>query len=243
MHVLIMKKILAILLLSVAVILTAGCISDGPEEPYIPGEDEEIIAWYTVTVEKVASNIYPGDKLVIAIPSSGYTWEVTESSGLDYEEDFEYTENGGHSYFTISADKPGEYTFSADLLHLQMIGEHKKYAELNMPIAVSEGTGSGETILTLTFDNALNPSPGEPVKIVTAGNPTTGYVWTMKDTPGLTVLREEYVADDSGLLGAGGNYEWYVTAEKAGTYTVRAECTKAGSSQIENLFFFDLIFL
>ena len=94
MHVLIMKKILAILLLSVAVILTAGCISDGPEEPYIPGEDEEIIAWYTVTVEKVASNIYPGDKLVIAIPSSGYTWEVTESSGLDYEEDFEYTENG-----------------------------------------------------------------------------------------------------------------------------------------------------
>ena len=238
-----MKKILGILLLAVAVVLTAGCISAGPEEPYIPGEDEEISAWYTVTVEKVASAIYPGDKLVIVIPSAGYTWEVTESSGLNYEEDFEYTENGGYSYFTIYADEPGDYIFSADLLFLQMVGEDKKYAELNMPVVVSEGTGSGETILTLTFDNAFNPAPGEPVKVVTAGNPTTGYVWTMKETPGLTVLREEYVADDSGLLGAGGNYEWYVTAGKAGTYTVRAECTKAGSSQVENLFFFDLTFL
>ena len=238
-----MKKILGILLLAVAVVLTAGCISAGPEEPYIPGEDEEISAWYTVTVEKVASDIYPGDKLVIVIPSAGYTWEVTESSGLNYEEDFEYTEAGGYSYFTIYADEPGDYIFSADLLFLQMVGEDRKYAELNMPVVVSEGTGSGETILTLTFDNAFNPAPGEPVKVVTAGNPTTGYVWTMKETPGLTVLREEYVADDSGLLGAGGNYEWYVTAGKAGTYTVRAECTKAGSSQVENLFFFDLTFL
>lgn len=237
-----MKKILAVLLLAVAVVLTAGCVSDGPEDPYIPGPDEEIVVWYTVTVEKAASDIYPGDKMVIGIPSPGFTWEVKEGTGLNYDEEFEYTENGGYSLFTISADKPGTYTFAADLLHLQMVGEHKVEATLTQKVAVSEGTGSGDTVLKLLFDSAFNPPPKEAVKIVTAGNPTTGYVWKLKDTPGLTVLKEEYVADDTGTLGAGGYYEWYVTAEKAGTYTISAEYARAGSSQVENSFSFDLTF-
>lgn len=237
-----MKKILTILLLTVAVVLTAGCVSDVPDEPYIPGEDEEITAWYTITVEKAASNLYPGDKMVIGIPSPGFTWEVKESSGLNYEQEFEYDDNGGYSHFTISADKPGTYTFAADFLHLQMVGEHKVEATLTQPVIVSEGTGSGDVVLKILFDNAFNPQPKEAVKIVTAGNPTTGYMWKLLETPGLTILKEEYVADESGTLGAGGNYVWYVTAEKPGTYTIRAEYARAGSSQAENDFFFDLTF-
>lgn len=243
MHILIIKKILTILLLAVAVILTAGSISDVPDEPYIPGEDEDITALYSIIVEKVESDIYPEDKMVISIPSPGYTWEVTESSGLNYEEGFEYTETGGYSQFTISADEPVSYVFSADLLHLQMIGDHKKMAELSQGVVVSEGEGSGDVVLKLIFDSTFNPEPGEAVKIVTAGNPTTGYTWKLLDTPGLTVLKEEYVADESGALGAGRYYEWYVTTGKAGTYTIKAECTKEGSSQVENSFFFNLIFI
>ncbi len=71
---------------------------------------------------------------------------------------------------------------------------------------------AGDVMLTVLFNGVINPKAGDVVKICTAGNPTAGYYWTASSESGLTVLKNEYITDTtSGLVGAGGTYEWYVT--------------------------------
>jgi len=102
---------------------------------------------------------------------------------------------------------------------------------------------AGDVMLTVLFNGVVNPKAGEVVKICTDGNPTTGYYWTASPESGLTVLKDDYITDNTtGLVGAGGTYVWYVTAEKAGTYQFGATNQRSGQDPA-NLFFFDLTFV
>lgn len=60
-------------------------------------------------------------------------------------------------------------------------------------------------MLTVSFEGMVSPVPGELVKIVTEGNPTTGYGWVAANTTTLKIVNETYVptpiADD--IIGAG----------------------------------------
>ena len=52
-------------------------------------------------------------------------------------------------------------------------------------------------------------------------NPTTGYSWQVNVTPGLTIVRDEYIPDKvpAGMVGSGGTHTWTVQPVDTGTFT------------------------
>ncbi len=89
-------------------------------------------------------------------------------------------------------------------------------------VVVSAGCGtvnyteadSGKTITT---------SIGQQFTITLRGNETTGYVWQMtKDTNSKIVkkISDKYTADNTGLVGAGGDHVWTYKAVAAGETTI-----------------------
>ena len=89
------------------------------------------------------------------------------------------------------------------------------------------------------FDSfSVNPAAGETVKVIKEANPTTGYYCTVSGE-GLVIDDEDaYKADNNepGFAGSSGQYEWCVTAEKAGDYTLKAELKHAGSDEVLSVF-------
>ncbi|MEM2124626.1 MAG: protease inhibitor I42 family protein [Methanolinea sp.] len=54
-------------------------------------------------------------------------------------------------------------------------------------------------------------------------NPTTGYTWNMSVPPGLAVARDEFLAPDTRLVGAGGTHRWILSAGEKGAFPLHAE--------------------
>lgn len=66
---------------------------------------------------------------------------------------------------------------------------------------------------------------GQTLAIYLKENPSTGYAIKLSDVPaGLTKKMDEYVAEPvaSGIVGSGGIHIYSFTADKAGTYKLRA---------------------
>ncbi|MCR5760489.1 MAG: protease inhibitor I42 family protein [Sphaerochaetaceae bacterium] len=85
------------------------------------------------------------------------------------------------------------------------------------------GVASRNTSFTIT--NSEIPmyahSIGGNLTVKVDGNPTTGYEWTVKGTDVIKVVSSEYEADNtSGLVGAGGTYEFSFKTIKAGEATL-----------------------
>lgn len=53
-------------------------------------------------------------------------------------------------------------------------------------------------------------------------NPTTGYMWDISSSQGLTILESTFTANESGLIGAGGVHEWHFNAAREGMQGFRA---------------------
>jgi len=228
-------------------IFAAGCIS--PEVPV--NTDDPVL---TVTVHKEEIMIPVNASMTYILPSNpttGYGWTMLESEGLVVKDEYKatpvpegWTGGGGCQYYTITAEKAGTYTFKAvyerpwetDVDPIYTMTQTLEFSE------AGSDDPEGDVMLTVQFDGVVNPKAGEVVKICTAGNPTTGYYWTAESETGLTVIEDDYITDNTGLVGAGGTYVWYVTAEKAGTYQFGATCQRSGEDPA-NMFFFDLTFV
>ncbi len=229
-------------------IFAAGCIS--PEVPV--NTDNPVL---TVTVEKAGIMIPANASMTYILPANpttGYTWNVMESSGLNVTDEYKatpvpegWTGGGGYQYYTLTSDKAGTYTFKAAYARSWETDTEPIYT-MTQELVFSEAENdddAGSVMLSVLFDGTVNPKAGEVVKICTEGNPTTGYYWTAAPETGLTVLKDDYVTEGtSGMAGAGGTYVWYVTAEKAGTYSFKATCQRSGQDP-SNMFFFDLTFV
>jgi predicted secreted protein len=52
-------------------------------------------------------------------------------------------------------------------------------------------------------------------------NPTTGYSWQVNVTPGLSIVRDEYIPDKvpAGMVGSGGTHTWTLQPQDMGTFT------------------------
>lgn len=64
-------------------------------------------------------------------------------------------------------------------------------------------------------------------KIITvrlAENPTTGFQWNLTTTPGLRILKDEYVPSDTSgkMVGSGGTHVWDISTEMPGQQEIRA---------------------
>ncbi|MCQ8893376.1 MAG: protease inhibitor I42 family protein [Methanolinea sp.] len=54
-------------------------------------------------------------------------------------------------------------------------------------------------------------------------NPTTGYMWNMTRPHGLAIDKDEFIAPDTKLVGAGGTREWVFSSLEKGSTLVHAE--------------------
>jgi inhibitor of cysteine peptidase len=81
------------------------------------------------------------------------------------------------------------------------------------------------TSTPITTGNVYNESSnGTTVSVPTNGtfvvmlqeNPTTGYVWNVTVTNGLTIVNNTFMPPTSGLMGAGGVHTWSVQAIQTG---------------------------
>ncbi len=85
-----------------------------------------------------------------------------------------------------------------------------------------------KTIRTAKYAEAdsgktIELSVGQKLTITLRGNATTGYVWQMaKGTDGKIVkkISDKYTADNTGLVGSGGDHVWTYQAVAAGETTI-----------------------
>lgn len=65
-----------------------------------------------------------------------------------------------------------------------------------------------------------------------------------KNTTSLTLFNETYVPIPvaAGVVGFGGTYEWFVTAEKAGIYQFNVEYKRAWDDESADAFFSNITF-
>lgn len=214
----------------------------------------------TITVEKYGVAIPTGNMIRYIVPSNpttGYLWFADNDTGLVINQTYEAAPgtagiagSGGNDIFMITADKAGTYQFVANY---QRAWEDKiPEATLNQTLVFSNETKTETTdpLLSVTFEGIVSPAAGEIVKITTKGNPTTGYEWTAvpglsaSENDNLVLLSTAYVPTPvaDGIVGSGGAYEWFVTAEKPGTYEFRAQYKRSWEDEPAGAFFFNITF-
>jgi len=267
-----MKKLGVILVVAAVVIgcvLAAGCTNNTstPSTPStsvtIPADLSKVNPALTVDVVKTGNSIYNiGDTFTITLPSdqlTGFSWKdyteelgdglkVTVSSGKTTTVETSTSTNKGtvsalgqtgSQTFTYTAEKEGNqvigigYEKGDELLHL--------YADVMIVKKSDNDHSHGE----FTYSGDYTPQVGKVALITAQGNPTTGYeLYVDKDEvakAGLTV-QESYEADNTGLLGSGGTYKWYVTAKQPNMYVLNVyeKDARDGSSTLK--FFVPLTF-
>jgi inhibitor of cysteine peptidase len=101
-----------------------------------------------------------------------------------------------------------------------------------------------EPILSVTAEGKVSPAPGEVIKVTIDGNPTTGYEWDLAEGTELTILNQTYIPDDApGMTGAGGRYEWLLTADSPGLYAVGGEYKRSWEEDPESMFWFNVVYI
>ena len=227
-----MKKTFAGCLILAAVltlaVVSAGCVNQ-------PSGDEQGIdvpeAAVSFSVEKTGTTYSIGDtmEVILTVPafSKLYVKECDDGISIDKKEismkhgDKELT----CAKFTVTALKNGNHSFSIgnDTPMLETLGLDNVVYEDTVHVA---DTGAEPMtprgVFTQIGERA--PFPGEYTEIVIRGNATTGYQWVAAENPGLIVSEPVYIPDEApeGMVGVGGTYHWYVTAEKPGDYEFTA---------------------
>lgn len=258
-----MKKIALILIVAVAVIAAAVLIgvfatsgdfgkNNNTTNPSVNTTIGKPVL--TVEVTKKEHDVHADEKIQYVLPSNpttGYSWNITASEGLDVVDEYRPPNTNmmgapGIQVYTVSAKKAGQYDFDAVYKRPweNASASDVKFSQTIFVTEFEEDKPLTEPILVLRFDGNINPKVGDVVKVTTRGNPTTGYEWKAADGS-LKILKSEYIADESkdGMVGVGGTYVWYVTAENAGEYLFSAEYKRANEVKPTNAFIFDIVFV
>jgi inhibitor of cysteine peptidase len=90
-------------------------------------------------------------------------------------------------------------------------------------------TGTAIPVGHLVVDESQNSATvymnkSNLITVKLAENPSTGFKWNLTTTPGLRVIRDEYVpADTSGkVVGSGGTHIWDISTEVLGEQEIDA---------------------
>jgi len=80
------------------------------------------------------------------------------------------------------------------------------------------------------------------IRVKLPENPTTGYTWHLDTSPGIVILNESYVPDDSSgrLVGSGGTRVWEMRAVLPGIQDISGMYARPWESSAENLTSFSL---
>jgi inhibitor of cysteine peptidase len=224
---------LSILLIAVALLFTAGCVSEQPETPPVTPAPPESLHVFDGTNDGGTYTFKPGEHIEITLvenPTTGYSWNMTIPAGLILlSDEFIAPDTGlagapGMHVWLFEAATPGTYTVKgkyirpwetdaepAGTFSMTMIVEGDA-----VPVQAPKVVGVDET----NNDGGVSIEPGMMIRITLVENPTTGYSWNMTVPAGLTLVSDEFIAPDTGLMGAPGTHVWNIGATTPGTYRV-----------------------
>lgn len=247
-------KLIQLVLATLCVLLLAcafsGCL--GSDDP---ANNTTYTPVTTVTVNKVGLTIGTNEVIQAILPenpSTGYTWEVVPTPGLIVEETYVPNENneglvgvGGNKIFNCTAEQRGPYNFTVVYKRgneepLYTFAQRWDYAS---PIE----TPGTEPRLQVKYEGQQVIKVGDVVEVKTRGNPTTGYNWSVLQSGenNIKILDSKYIEDEheEGMVGVGGTYVWYVTAEKAGNYQFDGTYSRSMEDEPAIVFYFNLAFV
>jgi len=233
-------------------------------------QKDKITPAVTVTVPTVEGTFYNvGNIAQIVLPESAISgqWNITSKDDNLEIRDMGYQavkstttttsdgksttviggDGGNHTYW-ITSEKAGTYKFTLKYTKSSE-GKSTEVAVYNGTITFKDESDKAifpdGPSTSFVFDTAnINPKVGEYVKIVIPkGNATTGYTWKATGS-GLTIA-DDYIVDEhpEGMVGVGGTTVFYVKADKAGTYTLKAEYGRSWENSPIEAFEINLTFI
>ncbi|CAJ36116.1 protease inhibitor I42 family protein [Methanocella arvoryzae] len=159
-------------------------------------------------------------------PSTGYTWNWTLTPGLELVNDtFAANESGligagGIHTWVLKMTGSDAQTFSAIEKRSAdpVLGNETTYT-LHIIPAIGD---MNMTTYTEANDNQIvTVAKGDSIAVQLAENPSTGYMWIVNSTDGLTVKDLGHVHGEAapGMVGVGGNHTFQITATGDGNQT------------------------
>ena len=259
-----MKKIIPIIIAAAVLfgcIFAAGCVEEqtsvpeqiSTEEPD-PLEELEIgEPAYTITVTTTGNDTYSTGEIFAlqfkSNPSTGYRWIVTEGNEIlcnnftipaEQKGDKLMAGAPGKQEFWFQPEKAGDYKITVKYMR-SWEGEDSAVSTYSQTLhVVDSDEPSVDGVKTMyAFDSFnINPKAGEYVKIIKAGNLYPDYwsVFALLESDISTI--ETYKDTNPELDVPSGQYEWYVTSEKAGEQIFRVINRVSGSD--EEISYFDV---
>lgn len=208
---------------------------------------------YTITVTTAGKDTYSTGEIFAlqfkSNPSTGYQWIVTEGNEILYKNFTIPAEQKGDQLmagapgkqeFWFQPSKAGDYKITLKYMR-SWEGEDSAVSTYSQTLhVVDSDEPSVNGVKTMyAFDSFnINPKTGEYVKIVKAGNanPDLWASFALLDSElfPIEIYKEENF--DQGV--SSGQYEWYVTSEKAGEHIFRA--INIASDSDEEISYFEI---
>lgn len=227
---------LAISLVAIAAFL-AGCTNPGtpvatatptaaPEPTAVP-VNTSASSTFSEANNGQSVKVTPGSIVTVRLnenPTTGYSWNWTLAPGLELV-NTSFASNGsgmpgagGVRTWELKTTANATQAFTAVYKRSwePVFGNETTYS-LNI---TATGVTTMATYSEANDNQTVAVSKGSIIAIVLNENPSTGYAWNVSATGGLTIKDVGYVQGGApGMMGAGGNHTWEVTANGEGNQT------------------------
>jgi len=165
-------------------------------------------------------------------PTTGYQWHFAVPPGVSQvSSEFSgpspsaspLVGAGGTRTITFRVQQPGTYTVVGTYARPWESKQPAKTVRLHIYANPASWPAPGIVFTEKDSPGALGTDVGSTFVVDLIENPSTGYTWTMKLGPGLTLLHDQVVTPVQGspaMAGVPGQHLWFIKVEKAGTTAV-----------------------
>lgn len=159
-------------------------------------------------------------------PSTPYFWNVTVTRGMELVGETFIPESGNESAaapgireWHLVPNDTGTHQFTA---LLQEPGENTTETVERFQITMQVVENRTDVFTGADNGGTVTLSPGTYATVRLDENPSTGYVWNVSTTDGLTIVGDLFTENETGLVGAGGTHEWFFRTADGGRETFSA---------------------
>ena len=179
-------------------------------------------------------------------PTTGYQWTFSVPQGVT-QVSSEFTGPspsasplagaGGTRTVSFRVPQPGTYVVTGTYARPWEPKKPAKTVRLRIYANPAPWPAPGVVFTEKDSPGALGTDVGSTFVVDLVENPSTGYEWTMKLGPGLTLLHDQVVTPvqaSPALVGVPGQHLWFIKVEKAGTTAVTGIYARPSDAATKN---------
>jgi inhibitor of cysteine peptidase len=144
---------------------------------------------------------------------------------------------GGTRTFTFKVAQPGTYVVVGTYARPWESKQPAKTVRLSIYANPASWPAPGTVFTEKDSPGSLGTDVGTTFVVDLTDNPSTGYAWTMKLGPGLTLLHDQVVTPaqaSPAMVGVPGQHLWFIKVEKAGTTAVTGIYARPADAATKN---------